>query len=138
MTPEELLKPRYKVIADYPDSIFVVGKVIELTIDNVNKVWSYHHFTEQCSELWDAEYFDEYPHLFKKLSWWEDRKPEDRPVYVKCIKTPDQLHFPGMVNKISWKSGQFGFDENGSHIHLYTNCYEPATLEEYNVYINNK
>ncbi len=73
MTPEELLKPRYKVIADYPNQYYSIGHVIteesgmfqELDID------------------FPLDYLNQYPHLFKKLEWWEDRLPEDMPQYVK-------------------------------------------------------
>ena len=57
---QELLKPRYKVIADYPDSVFIVGEILR-----------------------NPTYESKYPHLFKKLEWWEDRKPEEMPKYLK-------------------------------------------------------
>lgn len=62
MTPEELLKPRFKVIADYPVSPYPVGAIITPK---------------------DAEYFDKYPVIFKRLEWYEERKPEDMPLYLK-------------------------------------------------------
>lgn len=68
MTPEELLRPRYKVIALFPGSKRKIGEVI--------------HFQDLPG--WPTkEYYEDYPHLFKKLAWWEDRKPEDMPEYVK-------------------------------------------------------
>lgn len=68
----ELLKPRYKVIADWPGMKFDVGEILfesytkGLTNDYIKNGW--------C---------DKYPHLFKPLQWWEDRKPEEMPKYLK-------------------------------------------------------
>ena len=63
MTVEELLKPRWKVIADYPKSQFKVGEIIE-------------------SKTGFLYCFEDYPHLFQPLQWWEERKLEDMPEYV--------------------------------------------------------
>jgi hypothetical protein len=74
MTVEELLKPRYKVIADYPDSekFCKVGEILD-------RNWAWHD-GEGNERL-----VSEYPHLFKKLEWWEDRRIEDMPVYVRDV-----------------------------------------------------
>lgn len=63
MTREELMKPRFSVIADYPGLSYNVGDIVEvLTDDNYGII--------------DMV---EYPHLFKKLKWWESRRIEDMP-----------------------------------------------------------
>lgn len=54
MTVKQLLQPRYKVIADYPDSPHEIDDILELTTNN----WRIC----EC-----------YPHIFKKLEWWENR-----------------------------------------------------------------
>ena len=63
MSPKELIKPRFEVIADYPKSIFKIGEIIE----NGN----------------EFSYYTDYPHLFKKLNWWENRKENEMPSYLK-------------------------------------------------------
>ncbi len=68
MTPEELLIPRYKVIADYPGNEIKVGKVFEPNTD------------------WPESYLKKYPHLFRKLEWWEERELGDMPGYVKWVE----------------------------------------------------
>lgn len=83
------------------------------------------------------EYAETMPHLFKKLEWWEDLKPEDMPEYIKCIKTPDQIIMPGEVLKVIW-SEIGGKVENGPWVFPYTNCYLPATEAEYLEYIKQK
>jgi hypothetical protein len=65
-TVEELLKPRYKVIADYPESPFKIGRIYD--------------YGEALPGP-GLSSFEPYPHLFRKLEWWEDRKPEEIPKY---------------------------------------------------------
>jgi hypothetical protein len=71
MSIEDLLKPRYKVIADYPNTPFKVGEILQRKEgDWLNdKGWS--------------KLYEPYPHLFKKLEWWEDRKLEYMPHFLK-------------------------------------------------------
>lgn len=72
MTPEELLSPRYKIIADYPNSLYKLGQIIH-----------------ERDNLEGATFFKttihKYPHIFKKLEWWEDRFKGDMPIYVMNI-----------------------------------------------------
>lgn len=68
MTTEELLQPRYKVIADYPGNVAYVGEIYE----------------DDICIRWNEQKFKKYPHLFRKLEWWEERDEKDMPEYVKC------------------------------------------------------
>lgn len=71
MTAKELLKPRFEVIADYPNPkdycYFPVGEIIKI------------------ESLEDINYLEKYPHLFRKLNWWEHRKIEDMPKKVMSL-----------------------------------------------------
>src|SRR5678815_6192710 len=72
MSNEELLKPRYKVIADMPLLRFKIGDIHNAHFIPIN--------------IWDKETYvrlDIYPHLFRKLEWWEERQPEEVPAYIK-------------------------------------------------------
>ena len=115
MTTEELLKPRYKVIADYPFMQWALGQIILLTTGN------------------DGDYyFEKFPHLFKKLEWWEERKPEDMPEYVKS-----ELG----VFKAEWKMSaltMFVRDRNDpDDIWIMpSEKITPATEQEYQRFIN--
>lgn len=66
MTAEELLKPRFVVIADYPLSTSPIGYILE-----------------DLTEL-KVKTYSNYPHLFKRLNWWEYRKIEDMPKKLHC------------------------------------------------------
>jgi len=64
-TIDHFLTQRFEVIGDYPNSRYDVGEVF----------WAY---TEM-----DESFYLAYPNLFRKLNWWENRKEEDMPEYLK-------------------------------------------------------
>lgn len=70
LTAAELLKPRYEVIADFPHSAHKVGDI--LTGFKVTE------------EFFNA-YMEKFPHIFKKLNWWEHRKVEEMPKKVMSL-----------------------------------------------------
>ena len=72
METKELIAPRFKVIADYPNSKNLIGTILEMP--NFDK--------EFTKDAW-CKSKETYPHLFKKLNWWEYRKTEDMPAYLK-------------------------------------------------------
>lgn len=130
MAPEELMKPRYKVIADYPKSLYHVGDIINAGSTGEDCIY--------CDR--EGPRMRHYPHLFKKLEWWQDRAPEDMPEYVKEGE---------FVFKAIWTEG--AVTENGKQpMRMKLNdgygdwqvisnvmChFEPATEAEYNSYIN--
>lgn len=80
-TVEELMKPRYKVINTWPDMAnvkFVFGDII--TLQNYDgKQW---YIQDRAGKRYDA-YFDGFPHLFRRLEWWEERDVKDMPHFLK-------------------------------------------------------
>lgn len=124
MTTEELLKPRYKVIADYPFSDFKVGDI--LNQDKKREwLWEYNH-----SEISKPH---AYPHIFKELQWWEERKENDMPEYLEV--TPNEPRYIGKV--FAWRfhnSHAYCRFNNDPHdeiqIGLFGN-YIPATKEDF-------
>lgn len=89
MKTEELLKPRFKVIADYPGRSVEIGHIID-----------------------DPDYYErrgiqvnQYPHLFKKLSWWEDRKPVELSEYIQWYDPSDKRKLlPTLFKVENWYS----------------------------------
>ncbi len=74
MTAKELMNPRFEVIADYPSNQNEVGTILECpNFDN--------DFTKQ---FW-IESNEKYPHLFRKMNWWEKRTAEQMPKKVMSI-----------------------------------------------------
>lgn len=129
MTPEELLKPRWKVIADYPNSPFIIGQIF--VIPNFDK-----DFTKK---YW-ADDKDKYPHLFQRLEWWEERKPDEMPEYLKCL-SPVFKWSKGDIIKVSKWIECFG-----PSVRFYTDytdkvthspfSFIPAAEADYTAYIN--
>lgn len=132
MTPEQLLQPRYEVIADYPNSPFKVGEVL-----NFKEIYPFSGFSFDIPHLGIVapEYFDKYPRLFRKLEWYEHRKPEDMPEYLI-----------GSASDIVYKVDRYDFETNTIYINgncqfTYTSFIQtklPATAAEYEEYVNNK
>ncbi len=115
MTVENLMMPRYKVIADYPgmDDSYEIGEVLKPAYTGI---------------------VDAYPHLFRKLNWWEERKVEDMPDYVKW----DVGIYPTWkkIMKVDKWNSNGSFDHENVTISVI-NCF-PATEQQYNDYINSK
>jgi len=78
LTTEQLLVPRYKVIANYPTSnmYFNVGDVLS---------WSdqYNSYLGGKDASLHKDTVEKYPHIFKMLEWWEERQPEEMPGYLQ-------------------------------------------------------
>lgn len=128
MTPEELLKPRFKVIANYPNSPFQIGDILPKALETD---WVYLDEGMQKQTLLECE---KYPALFKKLEWWEERAEKDLPQY---------LRLKGNIWKVDkWKENFIGKftpsykNEEGNDFlsiewHFFKNEFLPATEEEY-------
>lgn len=119
----DLLKPRYKVMADWPfNNSYNVGDIILMQLRSDGNYWNGNndlYLREDQLRL--------YPHLFKKLEWWEDRKPEEMPKFLKD-KENERL-----VYKVyGWlqNNGMFNFGPKNNEI-THTEYFIPATLEEY-------
>lgn len=143
LTPDELLKPRYMVTAPYPDNAdFPVGSIIQGFKPWPNENGSYWQYTvKDCKgkREWLSDFFDLYPHLFKKLKWWDNRNYDEMPEYVKCgaVVRKVFMHF-AFWNGSTWihdNSRQSFVSENET---FHYNSYIPATEEQYLKYINSK
>lgn len=73
LSKEQLIAPRYKVIADYPKSLYPVGTIIRADGQSEDLLY--------CD--WEGPRCRDYPHLFRKLEWWEERVVSEMPKYVK-------------------------------------------------------
>jgi hypothetical protein len=95
MTAEELLKPRFEVIADFP---LLKNKVGEIIIAK-KPYWRIElDFLFLNSSNISPE---AYPHLFRKLNWWEHRKIEDMPKKVGIKETNETYEI------ISWEFREY-------------------------------
>jgi len=133
MKPEELLRPRFEVIADYPHSEYEVGEVLD-------RNWSWdgddvNGFNKSISQ---------YPHLFKELEWWEKREEKDMPEYLKQEEFVDAYSgslVPKIVIKVrahfrsasgDWRNDSIEiFHAEGNRGSGTYRGWLPATREEY-------
>ena len=118
---DELMSPRYEQIADYPGNDIEVGEVFEPN----------EHFPEI--------YLKKYPHLFRKLSWWEHRKPEEMPEYLShTIQGKTTYH-----KIICWDMSNLNYiigyedERNGCNLGIWAKeyTYQPATEQDYLNYL---
>jgi len=137
MSIEDLLKPRYKVIADYPNSPYEIG---DLLTNNGSFLITITHFWDEWGELQKQKNFHEesdvlkYPHLFKKLKWWEERTPEE--IGYVCFNT-DTHYLKGKVIRVlgdGWGNTTLRVDN--AKFDLYPKYCTPITEEEYLTYQN--
>jgi hypothetical protein len=132
MTPEELLKPRYKVIADYPGNEWKVGDILD-------RDWGW----DGDDESGFKHHVSDYPHLFKKLHWADERPVEQMPRYIKGKERVYEVtgwskdiigHFyPKNKVEVFIKEDS----ENFSNIewHFFKDQFLPATADDYNAYL---
>jgi hypothetical protein len=139
MNTETLLIPRYKIIANYFHSPYEIGDYLE-NVTNFRFVVTKHCNIQSLASI---ETLDKMTHLFKKLKWWEERKSEEMPVYLKmkyyirpCTNN---------LNNFELKKGQIFIPEKWglgyfevSNFKFDIKYAEPATEEEYNNYIRTK
>lgn len=119
----ELLKPRFKVIADFPDSDYKVWNIED-------RDWTKYVNGEDETDgvLWRIS---DFPHLFKKLEWWEERSQEEMPKYIKSIH-----------GKICDEVLQYDFKNFGVYIKSFNSIsadirnFIPATEQEYTQYLS--
>jgi hypothetical protein len=149
LSVEELLRPRYKVIADYFFNPYKLGDIITLPKNNRSvHLTTTSHTDEFGDRVSQAEHYapkviDQYPHLFQPLQWWEDRNSEDMPEYV--------IEEGGHVFKTKWKEGaitengkrpmRMRFEDSFGDWQVIPNVmcfFQPATLADYQAYINNQ
>jgi hypothetical protein len=123
LSKEELLQPRYKVIADYPSQAFEMGNIIIGTSAYLVKGEGF------CN----SGYMQEYPNLFKKLEWSEGRGIEDLPEYVRMRRVKGVFKVKRYVAGRYLYARLYGYPAN-----VPVKTLTPATREEYEQYQESK
>lgn len=115
---KDLLKRRFKIIADYPSNIHKIGSIISNEeVGFIDKIKFY-----EC---------EKHPHLFKELEWYEERKVEDMPNYLKHTLSDGETTY----HKIIKWDGLMAYEDEkqGCNLLLWSKNYnyKPATEEEF-------
>jgi hypothetical protein len=101
MTAEQLLKPRFQVIADYPFNPHAIGAILEAKIESIHQTtYPYRNEfgeTVNCENYCHISSFEKLPHLFRKLNWWEKRKKEDMPKKLICKAIPNDTEIMEII-----------------------------------------
>ena len=139
MTPEELLIPRYEIIADYPNSPFKKGDILyRFTWDGEGCVYTTSPDILLTGYFCNEKTVERYSGIFRKLSWWEKREPEDLPKYLKETDTgkvfePTRYYISGgfsvYYTKQKEKSGKWKGES--TPFNLNYKFIAPASEEEY-------
>lgn len=116
----ELMKPRYKCIASYPFSPVRIDQIMTGETFNLSGQEKVHMV--------------DYPAIFQRLDWWEDRKESEMPEYIRMTDE-------NMVIKVDcfvWGIGfNFYYGNSAGYGKRAFNEYTiPATLSEYNQYLS--
>jgi hypothetical protein len=93
---QELLKPRFEVIEEYPKCEFKKGEILS-PIKYATNPWYHTNNKSTVVGLLLLE-LQKHPHLFKKLNWWEKRSEEQMPMYLKHTYDLDKSRYS--YNKI--------------------------------------
>jgi len=114
----DLMKPRYLVIADtpYPNTP-TIGTILTLEESGVSNWLTVKHNDFVYSKMM----LDKYPHLFRPLQWWEFRDEKDMPEYVK---------HNGKIYKVTGWRGYSPYYEGGKYP-FAPEVVTPATETEY-------
>lgn len=132
MSIEQLMKSRFKVVADYPNSPFRCGDILEIVADPVDKWYCY-----RTGRTYNVE-VKSYPKVFQSIEWWQDRNPEEMPEYVWYDATgfspKEKLIVLKVAKWVEEPDGEVWADANDPIGYCTYHMPRPATIEEYNQY----
>lgn len=145
-TVEELLAPRYKVVAKYFYSPYQIGDIVfgndggRVLLTITSEYSQFMASDMKVENFGHIEILDEYPALFKKLEWWQEREPDEMPEYVKSPDFYDEKKI--IVTHVDGKNCRHHFNSEGYFGLKWSTGggslaghFEPATFEEYSQYI---
>lgn len=123
MTIEQLLQPRIKCINPF---LGMKREGWELGLVYTIESWN-------DDNLFVYKLPAEFPHNFKLLDWWEERKPEDMPEYVKT----NNKDYEFSVQKVVKYRDDYLITQEWDQ-YQSIKIFVPATKEEYDQFIKPK
>lgn len=137
MTKDDLLKPRFKVISDWPGNQWLIGTILS----KHSKAEYWFCVNDDIFNGMRGEGLDKHPHLFKRLHWSEDRPVEDLPQYIKFFSPLPERYKFGKVEKWEIRNNDKlpVVKTDLDIVRRELSPYDlPATPAEYDSYINKK
>lgn len=123
-----LTPPRYLVIADYPNSHYEIGQIIELSVPKDAGGW------DMVTLANNEEIMPKYPHLFRLLHWWECRDEKEMGGYFIGKWRGDAYY----IKVDNWVKEGTIFNAKVGDINFVADYCTPITESQYNEYIKNK
>lgn len=125
---EERSAPIYEVIADFPgNNDFPVGKTITLTSWRASTIyWAYHVKDCQGPREYIREFFDKYPHLFKRIKHHEVKKEGKTKTECLWEYGINHLDIKEEFNDALFAAMELYADERMPHNSLVDAVYEGA------------
>lgn len=134
-----LFIPRYLMLSDFPGNVsFKVGNIYQ-----EHEIMGYliNEGTNGWNELLSFKFNpDEYPANFKKLEWWEYRKIEEMPIYLRYnglffLNRRGKVIKPYKISLSSYMQVYLTEDSwtgiKGSTSSLHIKFFNPASQEEF-------
>lgn len=128
MTKQELMIQRWKCISNFPGNTYYVGEVFTLPLNCDKQQMVLSNGVDEIDI--DIDPLD-YPSIFERLEWWEEREEKDLPEYVRykgCSFL--RLGYPSVGEVIKVDNYQDDCLNSGDMCDWIT-LYEPATQQEY-------
>lgn len=105
---------RYIQIGNYPGNKYDIGYI--------------HTVNEDETDL-----FESYPLIYRLMSWWEKRKPEELPQYVRLVSGESYFSIGDVLRVADWnysyKTGWVCVINNTEQ--FYASNVEPITKQEF-------
>ena len=131
-----LLTPRFKVIGSFPDSPFHEKEILDAVKYEENK---FYLVRKNKKNYWVSQF----PNIFRKLEWWENRTEEEMPKYLKSgMGNDNQIHkieyWDMSFDKPIGVVKDLGYKKSVCDLGLFKNeyQYQPSTEAEYTDYMN--
>jgi hypothetical protein len=96
MTSKELLEPRFEVLEEYPNCKFKKGEILKRIKNSTNHWYDSNENVFVGNIL--LEEIEKFPHLFRKLNWWEHREKEDMPRKLICKAIKDDTEIMDILD----------------------------------------
>lgn len=136
LTPEQLLIPRVMAIGTEPGTPndtsgdFISGDILTQTEKRFDK-WESKMLKHTV--YLSIDFIEKFPHLFRPMPWYEGRKPEEMPQYLKHGEN-------GKVRKVAryfnWATMIVEFE--GGRTRRLTDKWIPCTEADFIQYQNSK
>lgn len=125
MTKEELLKPRVKIIAPW----------LGMEEDG----YSVGHIETGDESSLNNEALEKYPHLLRRLEWWEERDEDLRGTYIRAGKLDKAHTCYRLIEPVGDMYGLWKMEgPYGEWVYHLGNVTVPITKEEFDQYIKSK